>query len=147
MKHLSLSLIRLRLQSILSDIGISMPPCFLVPSDWSILVHLFTLRWCLSLKLRRISYRQQMGGFCFLIHSSSLWLLRIGLGSLIFKASGEVCVLIKVIGLLIFWCCYLCSQWYLCFHNYNFVFLSIVLDCSYLTLQCYFQYFPKVWLV
>lgn len=35
-----------------------------------------------------------------------------------------------------FWCCYLCSRWYLCFHNYSFVFLSIVLDCSYLTLQC-----------
>ena len=74
MKCPSLSLlIDFSLKSILLDIRIATPTCFLGTFDWYIFFpQPFTLRWCLSLRLRCVSCMQQKDGFCFCIHSVSL---------------------------------------------------------------------------
>lgn len=75
MKHPSLSVqISFSFESFLSSVRILTSACFLVPSDLSTLIHPFTIRWCLSLKLRYGSYRKQIDGFFFLIHPISLYL-------------------------------------------------------------------------
>ena len=61
------------LKSILLDIRMATPACFLVLFTWKIFPHPFTLRQCLSLLLRCVSYTQQNEESCFCIHSVSLW--------------------------------------------------------------------------
>lgn len=78
MKCSSLSLlISFSLKYILSDIRIVTHACFLIPFYWSPFwpFFFFTIRQCLSLKLRSISFRQQKDGFYFLTHSVNLYLL------------------------------------------------------------------------
>lgn len=58
-----LSFLSFNLKSLLSDIMIVLPACFLVPFEWSTFIHPFILRWCLSLKIRRVSSRQQIDDF------------------------------------------------------------------------------------
>ena len=56
------------LKSILSDIRIAMPTCFLVSFAWNTFSHPFTLRWwCLSLVVRYICWRQHKNESCLLI--------------------------------------------------------------------------------
>ena len=75
MKCPSLSLlIDFSLKSILLDIRIATPACFLGPFDWNFFSQPFTLRQCLSLRLRCVSCMQQKDGFCFHIQSVSLCL-------------------------------------------------------------------------
>jgi hypothetical protein len=50
-----------------SDVSTGSPVCFQVLSAWNIIFHLFTLKLCLSLPVRCVSWRQQtVGLFCFL---------------------------------------------------------------------------------
>ena len=53
---------------------IAKPACFLGPFDWSNFSKLFTLRQCLSLRLRYVSCMQQKEVFYFHIQSVSLCL-------------------------------------------------------------------------
>ena len=66
-------LIDFSLESILLDIRMATPSCFLGPFDWKIFSQPFTLSLCLSLKLRCVSCMQQ-DGFCFCIHRVSVCL-------------------------------------------------------------------------
>ena len=75
MKCPSLSLlIDFSLKSVLLDIRIATPACFLGSFDWYIFSQPFTLRQCLSLRLRCVSYMQKKDGFCFCIQSVILCL-------------------------------------------------------------------------
>ena len=75
MKYPSLSLlIYFSLKSILLAIRIAAPACFLGPFDWKKFSQPFTLRQCLSLRLRFVSCMQQKDGFCFHIQSDGLCL-------------------------------------------------------------------------
>lgn len=95
MKCLSLSLMIHFSWSVFWNFGHT---CFLSGFiDWSVLLYPFTLRQCLSLKLKCVSCRQRIGRFCFLFHSVSLSLLIRKLRSLIFKDISEVCVLFSAI--------------------------------------------------
>ena len=67
-------LIDFSLKSVLLDIGRAALASFLGPFDWKIFSQPFTLRRCLSLRLRCISFLQQKDGFCFHIKSVSLCL-------------------------------------------------------------------------
>ena len=73
MKCPSLSLlIDFSLKSILLDIRIARPACFLDLFDWNFFSQPFPLRRYLSLILRCVSFMQQKDGFCFPIQSVSL---------------------------------------------------------------------------
>ena len=75
MKWPSLSLLTdFSLKSIVLDIRIATPACFLGPFAWYIFSQPFTLRQCLSLRLRCVSYMHKKDGFCFFIQSVSLCL-------------------------------------------------------------------------
>ena len=62
------------LKSILLDIKIATPACFLGPFDWHVFSQPFTLKWYLFLRLRCVSYMQKKDGFFFHIQSVSLCL-------------------------------------------------------------------------
>ena len=66
-------LIDFSLKSILLYIRLVKPACFLGPFDWKIFYQPFTLRQCLSLRLKYVSCMQK-DGFCFCIQSISLCL-------------------------------------------------------------------------
>ena len=55
-------------------IRIATPACFLGPFDWNFFPQPFTLRRCLSLRLRYVSCMQKTDRFCFCIQSVSLCL-------------------------------------------------------------------------
>lgn len=55
--------------SILSAIKMMIPTFFLVPLDWNTFSQALTLGWYPSLKLRCVSWRQQVDAFLFLIQS------------------------------------------------------------------------------
>ena len=67
-------------KSILFDIRMATPACFLEPFAWKIVFQRFTLRYCLSLPLRWISCIQQNAGLC--LHSQSV-ILCLFIGELI----------------------------------------------------------------
>lgn len=125
MKCTSLSLLIIFcLKSILSDIKIPIPFRFLIPLNWSSSVNTFTLSYFLFLKIRYISGIQNR--YCFLIQSSSLYLLTRELRSPIFKVITEIYVLIivKCCEIFTFVVCIPSST--LCFRKYRFVFLPTV---------------------
>ena len=77
MKRTSLSLfIDFSLKSLFIDIGIATQACSLGPFYWKNFSQHFTLRRCLSLRLRCISCMQQKDGFCFCIQCVSLCLFK-----------------------------------------------------------------------
>ena len=67
-------LIDFSLKSVLLDIRMATPTCFLGPFAWKTLSQPFTLSRCLSLWLRCVSCKQQNVGSCFHIQSLSLCL-------------------------------------------------------------------------
>lgn len=73
---------------------------FLGPFTWNILP--FTLRLCLSLMLRYVSWMQQKGGSCFHVQSISLYLF---IGEtrppLLLRIFSEQCLLICIILLFV----------------------------------------------
>lgn len=69
-------LVSFGMKLILTAVRVATPVYFLVPFAWvpfyPFLVHAFTLRWCLYLLVRFISWRQQKNVSCLLIHSVGL---------------------------------------------------------------------------
>ena len=100
MKCLSSLLINFNLKSILLAIRIATPSCSLGPFDWKIFSQLFTLRKCLSLKLRCIFCMQQKNEWSFHI-SVSLCLFTGELEPLILRDSNDQWLSVPVI----FWFC------------------------------------------
>lgn len=97
-----------------------MLPC---PCDCNTFAHPFTLRWCLTLKLRCLSCWQQIDGPCLFIHLVTQWILSESLSLLICKVITEMCVLDMVVMLLMLGVvCIL--RGIVCFHIYGFIFLS-----------------------
>ena len=60
------------LKSISSNISTATLTFLWMPCAWNIISHPFTLSFYLSLELRCVSWRQNMVGFCFIIHSATL---------------------------------------------------------------------------
>ena len=89
-------LIDFSLKSNLLDIRNATLACFLGPFDWKVFSHPFTLRYHLSLKLRCVSCKQQKDGFCFRIHSVSLYLFMGKLRLLTFRDINDCCSLVLV---------------------------------------------------
>ena len=72
----SLSLIKFFiLRSVLSEIRIATPAFFWFPFTWNIFFQPFTFSLYVSLGLKWISYRQNIYGSCFCIHSVRLYFL------------------------------------------------------------------------
>lgn len=100
MKCSSLSLLNsFSWNSVMWDIRLTMPACSLVPIDLNPFICPFTLRQSLSLKLRCVSGRQQIYGFCFSQPVSLYWRIE---AINIFKIITERHVLTVFIALLIF---------------------------------------------
>ena len=100
------------LKSILLDIRMSTPACFLGPFAWKTFSQPFTLSRCLSLWLRCVSCKQQNVGSCFLIQSLSLCLFIGELSPLILSDINDQWLLIPVI---IFVC--VCVVEFVCFSS------------------------------
>ena len=111
-------LIDFNLKSILLDIRIATPACFLGPFDWKIFSQPFTLRECLSLRWRCVSCMQQKDGSCFHIHSVSVCLFIGELSPLILRNINDQWLINLVIFLVVVcvfcWCEVICI---ICFHG------------------------------
>ena len=94
------------LKSILLDIRMATPTCFLGPFAWKIFSQPFTLSRCLSLWLRCVPYKQQNDGSSFLIQSLGPCLFIGGLSPLILSDINDQWLLIPFI---IFFVC-VCSR-------------------------------------
>ena len=90
-------LIDFSLKSILLDIRMATPTCFLGPFAWKTFSQPFTLSRCLSLWLRCVSCRQQNVGSCFRIQSLSLCLFIGELSPLILSDINDQWLLTPVI--------------------------------------------------
>ena len=91
-------LIDFSLKSILLDIRMATPTCFLRPFAWKTFSQPFTLRRCLSLWLRCVSCKQQNVGSCFCIQSLSLCLFIGELSPLILSDINDQWLLTLVLG-------------------------------------------------
>lgn len=123
-RFLSLALlIGFRFNSILPDSWKAMPAYYMVSFDWNAFIHSFTLRWCLSLKLRCVCRQEilflDLFQLCLLIGESR---------PLIFKVINEMCMLVVVIILLIIAICIFSGI--SCFNNYIFILSSWYLCCA-----------------
>ena len=90
-------LIDFSLKSVLLDIRMATPPCFLGPFAWKTFSQPFTLSRCLSLWLRCVSCKQQNVGSCFHIQSLSLCLFIGELSPLILSDINDQWLLTPVI--------------------------------------------------
>ena len=99
-------LIDFSLKSILLDIRMATPACFLGPFAWKTFSQPFTLSRCLSLWLRCVSCKQQNVGSCFRIQSLSLCLFIGELRPLILSDINDQSLLITVI----IFCVCVCSR-------------------------------------
>ena len=79
---------------------------FLRSFDWKTFSQPFTLRLCLSLRLKCVSCIQQKVGSCFCIHSLSLCLFIGELSPLILRDINDPCLLIPVISLVVMIVCF-----------------------------------------
>ena len=82
-------LIDFSLKSILLDIRMATPACFLGPFAWKTFSQPFTLSRCLSMWLRCVSCKQQNVGSCFRIQSLSLCLFIGELSPLILSDTND----------------------------------------------------------
>ena len=105
-------LIDFSLKSVLLDIRMATPACFLGPFAWKNFSQPFTLSRCLSLCLRCVSCTQQNVGSCFRIQSLSLCLFIGELRPLILSDINDQWLLILVI---IFVCVYVVE--FVCFSS------------------------------
>lgn len=122
------------LKSILSDTRTVMHACFLVPFDCNTLVLVFTLQWCVSLKVRCafcsleidffVSWSVQSACIFWLEHWGN-WYLKLLLKHMYYLWYD----------IIEFWCCCLLLGGTLCFNNYVFIFLSAVLGYVHSSLQ------------
>ena len=90
-------LIDFSLKSVLLDIRMATPACFLGPFAWKTFSQPFTLSRCLSLWLRCVSCKQQNVGSCFHIQSLSLFLFIGELSPLILSDINDQWLLTPVI--------------------------------------------------
>ena len=108
-KYLSPSLrIDFSLKSILLEIRMATPACFLGPFAWKTFSQPFTLSRCLSLRLRCVSCKQQNVGSCFCIQSLSLCLFIGELSPLILSDINDQWLLTPVIIFLFLF--FVCSR-------------------------------------
>jgi hypothetical protein len=93
------ALITLGWKSILLDIRMPTPPCFLGPFAWKIVFQLFFffLRNYLSLSLRLVFCKQQNVGSCLCSQSISIYLFIVELSPLILRDIKEKSLLLPVI--------------------------------------------------
>ena len=101
-------LIDYSLKSILLDIRMATPACFLGPFAWKTFSQPFTLSRCLSLWLRCVSCKQQNVGSCFRIQSLSLCLFIGELSPLILSYINDQWLLTPVIFLFLILCSRVC---------------------------------------
>ena len=95
-------LIDFSLKSILLDIRMATPPCFLGPFAWKTFSQSFTLSRFLSLWLRCVSCKQQNVGYSFRIQSLSLCLFIGELSPLILSDINDQWLLTPVIIFFVF---------------------------------------------
>ena len=104
-------LIDFSLKSILLDIRMATPACFLCPFAWKTFSQPFTLSRCLSLWLRCVSCKQQNVGSCFRIQSLSLTLFIGELSPLILSDINDQWLLIPfIICVCVCVCVCVCSR-------------------------------------
>lgn len=116
--------------------------------------HPFTLRWCLSLKLRCVSCRQRLEVFSFLICLSvcvfcleiwGYWYLKL----LLLKCYVLIEAILLMFGVFCMWMyvCVLSST--LCFNVYGLLFLSSfsAIFISFFSPKCHFLCFIYIWFV
>ena len=102
MKCPSLSLlINFGWKSILLDIRMAAPVCFLVQFAWKTFFQPFTLKWCLCLLQRYVSCMEQNEGSCLCIQSVSLSFLIRELSPLMLKYINDQWLLVPVILMLV----------------------------------------------
>ena len=65
------------LKSVLSNISIAIPDLFWFPFAWNTIFHFFTFNWCVSLKLKWVSFRNHIDRSWFYTYSDT-WSLLIG---------------------------------------------------------------------
>ena len=88
------------LKSILSDMSIAAPAFLSCLLAWNIFSHPFTFNLYVSFVLRWVSYRQQIEGFCFFIHSATLYLLIGAFSPLTFKVIIDRWLFIAILNLI-----------------------------------------------
>ena len=112
-------LIDFSLKSILLDIRMATPACFLGPFAWKTFSQPFTLSRCLSLWLRCVSCKQQNVGSCFRIQSLSLCLFIGELSPLILSDINDQWLLTPVIIFLFLF--FFCVVEFVCFPSLSCV--------------------------
>ena len=87
------------LKSIVSVMSIATPALLSCPLAWNIFSYPLTFNLYVSFALRWVSWRQQIEGFCFFIHSATLCLLTGAFSPLTFKVIIDRYLLIGILNL------------------------------------------------